>query len=46
MIDKKYIHCTITPPDLEKVVNRPQAKNSELYKVLKIARFEIKNEQK
>ena len=27
-------------PDLEKVVNRPQAENSELYNVLKIGSFE------
>ena len=33
-------------PDLEKVVNRPQAENSEFYNVLKIARFATKDEQK
>ena len=32
--------------DLEKVVNRPQVENSEPYKVLKIARFATKAEQK
>ena len=32
--------------DLEKVVDHPQAENSELYNVLKIARFATKDEQK
>ena len=32
-------------PDLEKVVNRPQAENSELYNVLKIAGFATKDKQ-
>ena len=32
--------------DLEKVVNRPQAENSELYNVLKIAWFATKDEWK
>ena len=32
-----YIRLIISWSDLEKVVNRPQAENSELYKVLKIA---------
>ena len=32
--------------DLEKVVNRPQAENLELYNVLKIARFTTMDEQK
>ena len=32
--------------DLEKVVNRPQAENSELYNVLKKAGFATKDKQK
>ena len=32
--------------DLEKVVNRPQAENSEVYNVLKIVRFMTKDKQK
>ena len=36
----------LSGPDLEKVVNRPQAENSELYNVLKIAYFATINEQK
>ena len=35
-----------TTADLEKVLNRPQAENSELYNVLKIARFTTNDEQK
>ena len=32
--------------DLEKVINRPQAENSELYDVLKIMSFATMDEQK
>ena len=35
-----------TTIDLEKVVNHPQAKSSEIYNVLKIALFVTKDEQK
>ena len=38
-----YLQIHVT--DLEKVVNRPQAENSELFNVLKIARFATKDEQ-
>ena len=34
------------PPDLEKVVNHPQAENSELYNVLKIVWFATKCDKK
>ena len=35
-----------TQPELEKVVNCPQAENSDLCNVLKIARFATKGEEK
>ena len=40
------IYLSAWGTDLEKVVNRPQAENSKLYNVLKIARFATKDEQK
>ena len=43
-IQNLYIHAL--DPDLEKVVYRPQAENSALYNVLKIAQFATKDEQK
>ena len=43
---KEHLNFIIHWTDLEKVVNRPQAENSELYKVLKIVWFTTKNEQK
>ena len=41
-----WTNAARTNADLEKVVNRPQAENSEFYNVLKIARFATKYEQK
>ena len=40
------IFLLILYADLDKVVNHPQAENSELYNVLKIERFTTMNEQK
>ena len=40
------LHLLIITPDLEKVVNHPQAEKKEIYNVLKIAGFATMDEQK